>query len=371
MNTASRIPSLDGLRGIAAVVIMIFHYNNVYLPQAALRGMLPLMRPFLDHAYLAVDLFFLMSGFVMAHVYGRQLSSNLRAHWWDFTSMRFARIYPLFAATTVVMVATRAWSGLPIDLVSFSGRSLALQPLLLQAAGDGLSWNYPSWSISTEAAAYVFFAFAAGLLLRGRYPRFMAAACIAILAVLCSKHQGHLHLYWGISSLLRTLAEFSLGVLLWRAHAAGAAPPRIWPGVIASACAALAVFTGWDLPVVGVLAYLIHQSVLSKSTLAPVLNSAPAVALGAWSYSLYLWHVPVHYAVMSVFAAGGHPVETLSLVEARWLMLATMLAVVYLSYVSFTHFEVPVRRWLRRRLMPAVPQVQTGIAAPVRDTNPS
>ena len=117
LNTDSRIPSLDGLRGIAAVVIMIFHYNNVYLPQAALRGMLPLMRPFLDHAYLAVDLFFLMSGFVMAHVYGRQLSSNLRAHWWDFTSMRFARIYPLFAATTVVMVATRAWSGLPIEAV--------------------------------------------------------------------------------------------------------------------------------------------------------------------------------------------------------------------------------------------------------------
>ena len=95
-----------------------------------------------------------------------------------------------------------------------------------------------------------------------------------------------------------------------------------------------------------------------------MLNSAPAVALGAWSYSLYLWHVPVHYAVMSVFAAGGHPVETLSLVEARWLMLATMLAVVYLSYVSFTHFEVPVRRWLRRAADARRSSVQTGIAAP-------
>jgi peptidoglycan/LPS O-acetylase OafA/YrhL len=47
-------------------------------------------------------LFFLMSGFVMAHVYGQKLASNWRAHWRDFAIMRFARIYPLFAVTTLV-----------------------------------------------------------------------------------------------------------------------------------------------------------------------------------------------------------------------------------------------------------------------------
>ena len=166
MSATGRIASLDGLRGMAAVGVMIFHFNYFFLPQAALTSALPLMRPILDHRYLGVDLFFLMSGFVMAHVYGQKLASDWRAHWRDFGIMRFARIYPLFALTTLVMVITHALTHRSLLWISFSGRSLALQPLLLQVWG-GLSWNYASWSISTETAAYVFFVFSAGALVTG------------------------------------------------------------------------------------------------------------------------------------------------------------------------------------------------------------
>ncbi len=62
MIANKRIPSLDGLRGIAALAIMLFHFNIFFVPQARF--------PALGHAYLAVDLFFLLSGLVMAHVYG-------------------------------------------------------------------------------------------------------------------------------------------------------------------------------------------------------------------------------------------------------------------------------------------------------------
>src|SRR5271154_3749496 len=62
--TKRRISSLDGLRGIAALAVVLFHYNIFYLPQAKL--------PYIGQGYLGVDLFFLMSGFVMAHVYGRE-----------------------------------------------------------------------------------------------------------------------------------------------------------------------------------------------------------------------------------------------------------------------------------------------------------
>jgi peptidoglycan/LPS O-acetylase OafA/YrhL len=66
--------------------------------------------PFVGRAYLAVDLFFLLSGFVMAHVYGRLLTSDRRAHWLLFARARFARIYPLFALTTLAMFAIAAVS---------------------------------------------------------------------------------------------------------------------------------------------------------------------------------------------------------------------------------------------------------------------
>ena len=65
--------------------------------------------------------------------------------------------------------------------MSFSGRSLALEALMLQQWCSGLSWEYPSWSISTEAEAYIFFIFFAGILLAGKYPRLMIMFCILVL----------------------------------------------------------------------------------------------------------------------------------------------------------------------------------------------
>jgi peptidoglycan/LPS O-acetylase OafA/YrhL len=350
LSATSRIASLDGLRGIAAVGVMIFHFNYFFLPQAALNSMLPFMRPILDHAYLGVDLFFLMSGFVMSYVYGQKLSSNWRAHWRDFATMRFARIYPLFVLTTLVMVVTHAVAHIPLSWISFSGRSLALQPLLLQEWG-GLSWNYSSWSVSTEAAAYTFFVFSARALVTGKHPRVIAAICVAILAALCIKHGGRLHLVTGVPALLRTIAEFSLGALLYRAHLTVKTSSGIWPALLAVVCVALAALTRWDIATVGVLAYLVYYGANARTLLARLLSSAPAIAIGAWSYSIFLWHPPVHYAVMAMFSAYGHPTETLDVTTARWLMLATMLAVVCLSALTFNYFEVPTRRLIRRTLL--------------------
>src|SRR5215469_3083778 len=154
MSYTTRIPCLDGLRGLAALAVMLFHFNIFFLPQARL--------PFVGRGYLAVDLFFLLSGFVMAHVYGSLLASNWRVHALQFARARFARLYPLFAVTTLAMAIIFTLSQMPLKIVSFSGRSLALQPFLLQEWASSLSWDYPSWSISTEAEAYVSFVFCSG-----------------------------------------------------------------------------------------------------------------------------------------------------------------------------------------------------------------
>src|ERR1700676_1256947 len=106
MSYARRVPSLDGLRGIAAIAVMLFHFNIFFLPQARL--------PFVGRAYLAVDLFFMLSGFVMAHVYGRLLASSWRVHALLFARARFARLYPLFAVTTLGMLVIFALSHRPL-----------------------------------------------------------------------------------------------------------------------------------------------------------------------------------------------------------------------------------------------------------------
>jgi peptidoglycan/LPS O-acetylase OafA/YrhL len=229
MSYATRIPCLDGLRGLAALAVMLFHFNIFFLPQARLTEIVP----FVGRYYLAVDFFFMLSGFVMAHVYGGLLASNWRVHGLQFARARFARIYPLFAITTLAMAIIFALSHTPLDIVSFSVRSLELQPFLLQQWAPGLSWDYPSWSISTEAEAYVSFVFCGGLLLTGRHPRLIAASCMVILAALSIRHGGSLNSFIGISALLRTLAEFSLGVLLYRAHSADlGSSPRLWSAIL-------------------------------------------------------------------------------------------------------------------------------------------
>src|SRR5215472_14507248 len=266
MSYVTRLPCLDGLRGIAAIGVMLFHFNTFFLPQARL--------PFVGRAYLAVDLFFLLSGFVMAHVYGRLLARNWRAHWWEFARARCARIYPLFAMTTLAMTIAVALFKTPLINVSFTSRSLWLQPFLLQQWAYGLSWDYPSWSISTEAEAYIFFVFAAGLLLTGKHPRLIALCCVAILAALCIARGGNLNCYTGLSALLRTLAEFSLGVLLYRAYA-GVSFPRAWVAILFGVLLSLATISHLDLFVVGAFGCLIYYSAGATDLFGKLLNSWP------------------------------------------------------------------------------------------------
>jgi len=339
-----RIPSLDGLRGIAAIAVMGFHFDYYFLPQAALTRLLP----GLGRAYLGVDLFFLLSGFVIMHVYGQAMASNRRRHWPEFAAMRFARIYPLFALSTLLMVIIHALTALPIPNVSLSHATLTLQPFLLQAWADGLTWNYPAWSISTEAMAYVAFVFCAHGLLRGSHPRAVAAVCIGILAAVTWANSGRLNVFSGYQCALRTLAEFSLGALLYRVYAADRQLSGRALGAMSVALMALAALTRWDLFIVGAFACLIHHATDARTGLARLLDSRVTMTLGTWSYSIYLLHAPVHYAVMAVMSATGHPVDGLDQTSARLLAFATMAAVVALAAVTFTYYEVPMRRLVQR-----------------------
>jgi peptidoglycan/LPS O-acetylase OafA/YrhL len=339
MSSARRVPSLDGLRGVAAIAVMMFHFNIFFLPQSRLSEVMP----FIGRGYVAVDLFFLLSGFVMAHVYGRVLAVDWRTHWPRYAIARFARIYPLFVVVTLSMLIVVLLSRAPTTGISFSRSALLMQPLLIQQWYPALNWDYPSWSISTEAEAYLFFVFAAGVLLTGKHPRLMAAGCIIILTGLSIRNSGSLNYYHGASALLRTLAGFSLGVLLHRAYIEGDARSHNWVAILAILLAGLAALTRFDIGILGAFVCLMYYAVNAKGLFGRLLNSRPLVALGNWSYSIYLWHAPTHCAVMAVFAASRHPVGDLNLTEARLLLLATSVSVVALAAVHYRYVETPLR----------------------------
>jgi peptidoglycan/LPS O-acetylase OafA/YrhL len=180
-NHGHRFAVLDGWRGIAALCVALYHFP-VY-SHIEFSG-------FVRGAYLFVDFFFVLSGFVIAYVYADRLQR------WDdvtqFVVRRFGRLWPLHVATLLFLVATelaklyaanRGWlnfSRPPFDPTGFnSWAAIPTNLVLIQALGlhGGLSWNGPAWSICTEFWTYLVFA---ALCWSGRRSLTLgAAACVA------------------------------------------------------------------------------------------------------------------------------------------------------------------------------------------------
>jgi peptidoglycan/LPS O-acetylase OafA/YrhL len=333
-----RLPGLDGLRGIAAVAVMLYHFNFMLLPSAHFWRIVNTNR-----AYLSVDLFFVMSGYLLAHVYGAQLSENWRANWKPYLLARVGRIYPLFLLTLAALLAIHAATGVPSKFVSFSAGSLALQPFMLQAMSYGMNWNYPAWSISTEAAAYVLFIFAARPLLRGRYPVMIAGTLVALIAVLCLLKHDRLDVASQAPAYLRTFAGFGIGVLIFRWMTST-------PGMVRkiAICAALPLlaagyFTGSDFVNFCAVVTIV---ILAVSRTLPMLDWKLFRALGDWSYGVYLWHAPISFALL----AAGRELPELETWEARLAMLLVSAFVIAVAAVTYYLVEVPARRWIRQGL---------------------
>ena len=167
--------SLTSLRYLAAAWVVVFHFSN-YFPRTALYEFKGARA-----GYLGVDFFFVLSGFILAHVYLAKIRDR-RFDYWGFIVRRVARVYPMHVATLLLTIVLSligarlgwgfrvwdlgSWLHLPRAMVM---RGLFDQLVLIHAWGatPGLMFNLPSWSISAEWFAYLAFP-ALVLLLRWR-----------------------------------------------------------------------------------------------------------------------------------------------------------------------------------------------------------
>ncbi len=168
-HTAINLPNLTPLRAFAAIAVVYFHFNEIFVQFVS-----PEKTMLLRKCYLMVDLFFIMSGFIMLHVYGESFSKAL--HWESFRKFikaRFARLYPLHLFTLTIAVLMFYLSNapvIPIEARINNPMAIPTHLLLLQSFGfhDIFTWNVPSWSISAEWWAYMVFPFLALLLARNK-----------------------------------------------------------------------------------------------------------------------------------------------------------------------------------------------------------
>ena len=363
------IRSLTGLRGIAALYVVLFHFVNfdpAYGP-AWLIGLI-------GHGYISVDLFFVLSGFVMALSYGRLFEDGST---WSgfivFLGRRLARIYPLYAVVTLILAAAVV-SGHSDRLHLGDLRTvLPANLLMIQSWTTIPDLEAPMWSISTEWAAYLVFPLLLALTARSRGAAFAALAlAVAALVVLSlspgwsfshpERRDGPLSLFGAPSGMLgRCFAEFTLGLLAYRFARSDLGRRLSGDGRVSAALvlliAALLPFTLSDLALVACFTALIVSLSADRGMVARVLASRPFAALGVWSYAIYLVHPLIRRLAWHLGAVLG--AHGLGLHAAAWggiaLSLPFLLALSALAHVAVERpgrtaiQHLISREWLGRR----------------------
>lgn len=364
------IPALTGVRAFAAVWVMLLHLQfSVGVQEHVRLGRL------VGHGAWGVDIFFVLSGFILALLYvPRFQSAGLAATYRNYLAARFARIYPLHLLTLallMLLVFGRAllrhdWS-LPTGSNLYH---LLLNLSLVHAWGyaDGLNWNYPSWSISCEWFAYVLLLPALALGLR----RLPALGSLVVAAALWTALYAavHLGMHQRIAeqavswSIPRIVAEFTLGYALLRVYRRYAYGPRVADAMALAGTGAIIALAFLPDRTEWFLAPAVSLLILGLARSGPIgrafFGHRWAVFWGERSYSIYMWH-----AVVQIFV--GHLVLRLGLHEpsaaTSWALLALLSALVLLvSHLAYGHVEVPMREKLRSLLSRRRPPQPAGAA---------
>lgn len=343
--TAVELPALTSLRGLAALTVLFLHSNSYAYHFA---GGAP---PWLwRRGYLAVDLFFFLSGFVLTHVYGRRLSGE--RNWRTigrFLWARFCRIYPASLFTTAVFVLAFTLGRLPFPAGTSFKAQLAAALLLMQVPWlHDIVINSLSWSISAEWYSYLLFPFIVPMILRLR-GRIAALLGVVILAAVAADHTifGPYEQASGWGALLRAVPEFVAGIFLYRSYSERLFR-RIWEkdatliGVVAMIIAASLSGVS-DGPIVILLPALLLASVCNSGRMARILDVRPLRWLGDISYSVYIFQIlplMLMLAFTKVLVAHG-------LGGSIFESIAVLLAL-YSGALVHRCIDVPVRAALRR-----------------------
>ncbi|OGG46093.1 MAG: hypothetical protein A3F84_09925 [Candidatus Handelsmanbacteria bacterium RIFCSPLOWO2_12_FULL_64_10] len=364
------LPLLTPIRGIAALWVVFFHLPAYFR--------LPSIREYLqglEEGYLACDLFFVLSGFVLSHVYTASFDHKVEFKTYiRFMYARLSRIYPLHAFVLLLFVLLEVvkWTLLYVAGLNIAAQeqpfagtrspsSLAAQLLLLNGWGISgqHSWNFPSWSISTEWWVYAVFPFLILAMRRFsvRSRGVLSILCLGGLYILESLH-GDLRLnLTGGAAMFRCLFEFALGMLVYTAYKGRTRRLNRWttPALVLSPLAVAAViFAG--LPdtcvVLAACVTVLSAALQGPGRLTTLLGSRCMTFLGEISYSVYLMQIFVFELLRKVSAVllqgmalgPGSP----SVVWETLFAAGTVAAVIGASTLTYRYVERPVQSVLRR-----------------------
>lgn len=336
---------LTSLRGLAAWWVVFYHTRTALEPYAP-----EVVMAFLKNGDLAVDMFFVLSGFVMYLNYSDKIDWSFSSVW-DFLYKRFARIYPLHAFLLL------GFLGYVLLFAFFAGQipgkytvPYFLQSLfLVQNWGfsSGLQWNVPAWSISTEFFAYLCFPALAFCLKFRDWPTWLLGTVLVVIAL-------GLHWYFRVlgfnfagdieqTGLLRCVAQFFMGMILCVIYLRDDRQNLFKICVLLAAAAVFITMRVLEkqAPVIPLIWVTLILGFALWRRANPLL-SRPLVWLGDTSYATYLCHYLGFIVFKHVFVKAGE-------VTPLWLVMGFYLCLLVASHLLYRYIEKPSQRWLLRR----------------------
>lgn len=366
MQKANTINSLTSLRGIAALWVVLFHIDvSIYYRE--LGALVPReLTGIFSKGYLWVDFFFLLSGFIIAHVYGTSLAGpnkvqSIKQYLWA----RFSRLYPLHLFTLLVLVVFTvvvpqffpqvvdgswktyfAWSAIPSNLLFTNAMNQHIY----------LSWNMVSWSIGAEWWTYV----VAISLLIALYRRALWQVAIVMLLAF----GGLIYLVQSLPGknlditfnygFFRCLCEFIIGIGLYEFYRQ--ALMKNWLKLdiffVVLLVAIIAIFH-WklvDVAVIPIFSLMILAAAHNQTQIYRYLNKPILIYLGTVSYSIYLvhclWFMVFWFSFPTIKANTGL-VEFSAAVKMTYVFLFLGLTILS-AHITHRYVEVLGREQLRK-----------------------
>ncbi|MCP4321729.1 MAG: acyltransferase [Alteromonadales bacterium] len=339
-----RFYSLDALRGFAALAVVFFHLSPGW------------------PGYLAVDLFFILSGFVLSFRYfdEEQHNSHQQTTLSQFVILRLARLWPLHAFTLfTILIVYLATNSMP-NYGDGATLSFLSHFLLVQNTGilnHWLSWNEPSWSISVEFwVNLVVFAYIAK---RGNTLLLLILSIVGYILLSTQYHHLdlHIHLLWGYvnTGLIHCFAGFFLGMVVYRVYRViEAMPAPSWPPFVLKL-----VMTILEVGFLFACFYLmVHTEIRARTDfIAPLLFSVTILVfvfqygwlsrllrltrldyLGTLSFSIYL----NHFWLLALYRTLHIPHYGYSSTVLLWVFGA----LIPISIFTYYLVEKPGQKWM-------------------------
>ena len=368
-KTKHRFVALDSWRGIAACFVVLDHCtsspSHVTAPGVV------------QNAWMFVDFFFVLSGFVIGTSYGDRLKQGFSIG--RFMWLRLWRVYPLYLFMLLLFLAFEIAFFIaapygadrrPFEGTYDPGRWL-LSAFLVQifVPRDGIGWNIPGWSIAAEVWTYLIFAFILRFL-----PRFITIVCIGIIICALAIIPGISDRYLFLSdngAVLRCMLSFSFGILgwhfwpLWQKVPLGRRGIATLAEITAILAAGTLIWNGGTGPLslgappvffLVVMIFARQEGAVSRLLLTP-----PFVLLGTLSYSIYMvqWFLLfryinvlsalqrfTHYPMVTSTGGGNH------IGGSPWFadlaVIAFLGLVIFCALWTYRFIEEPCRKLGRR-----------------------